>query len=509
MGKIKILNPLFILLLIYTNICSIHTVFSQPVKEITIQNADSILSDKRIADGANRLLGNVELIINEALMTCDSAYYYPDQRVVHAYRHVYINRGDTLKLWGDYMQYNEADSMIYVRKDVVLVNKESKLLTQKLDYNLITDVGYYPVKGHIFSGDNELVSKKGAFYTNIDMALFHDSVVIHTPEYQIFSDSLKYDTKNDISYFLDSTHIINQENHIKCERGWYNSKTRIFVINKNAFLENKGRTLTGDSIYYDDNIAFGIARSRVTINDTARNVILKGNYAEYYQEPEKAYITDSAVMLQVFEEDTLYLHADTIRLTQDSLSRRIIFAYYHVKFFKSNMQGMCDSMFYSNYDSVLQFHREPAIWSGENQITADYMELFLKNEQMDHMNMIGLAFLVSQNDTAHYNQVKGKEMEGLFTDNELYLIDVKGNGQSVYYLKDDKDNELMGVNVSICSNLKIFIRQRKPYIIKNLVNPDATLYPVEQAPRNEVILEKFKWLNDYRPLTKDDIFRWK
>ena len=500
----KILSIILLSFIYFTNE---HTLHSQKVKEIIIKEADSIVFNKNIANGANRLLGNVEIIINRALMKCDSAYYYPEQRLVDAFNNVHINRGDTLQLWGDYMQYSEVDSMIRVRDNVVLVNNNARLLTQILNYNLETDVGYYPVKGEIFDGPNELVSRHGEFYTNIDMALFSDSVVIHTPDYTIYSDSIKYDTKNKISYFLDSTHIINEENHIKCERGWYNSQSKIFVITQNAFMENKGRTLEGDSIYYNDNEKYGIARSNVTIADTTKNILLKGNYAEYYQEPEKAYITNRAQMIQIIEEDSLFLHADTIRLFTDSLENRNILAYYHVKFYKSNMQGMCDSMFYSDKDSIIEFHREPVMWSGLNQLTADYIEMIMKNGNIDHMNMLGLAFIGLKEDSAKYSQVKGKEMTGYFQDNELHLIDVKGNGQSVYYLKDEE--EYIGVNVSICSNLKIYVKQRKPFVIKNLINPDATLYPIEQAPQSELIIEKFKWMGDSRPNKKEDIFVWK
>ncbi len=505
MGKIKH-NLLFIPFVLLVFFSSFSVLNSQQVKEIYIQNADSAASGYFMENNPNRWLGNVEILINEALLTCDSAHYFPDQRLVDAYGHVHINRGDTLQLWGDFMQYSEIDSIIKVRHNVVLVDKDTRLLTQALNYNMISDVGFYPVKGQIFNGNNELTSRKGAFYTNIDIALFHDSVVIHTPDYTIYSDSLKYNTENKIAYFLDSTHIINEENHIKCERGWYNTHDGIFVINKNAYLENNGRILEGDSVFYDENTEFGIARSNVTIRDTTRNVLLKGNYAEYYKEPEKAMVTDSAVMVQILDGDSLFLHADTLRLRVDTSGNKGMIAYYHVKYFKSNLQGMCDSVFYSTNDSVIQFHGEPVIWSGENQITANYMEIFMKNGAMDHMNMVGLALLVSQDDTSNYNQVKGKNMIGYFKENELSLIDVRGNGQSVYFLKDEE--QYIGVNVSVCSNMQIFVKERKPFVIKNRVKPEATLFPLEQAPKDKLILEHFSWLVEYRPMEKRDIFTW-
>ena len=484
-----------------------NQIYAQGVKEIIIQNADSILSDKNIANGANRLIGNVEIIINEALMKCDSAYYFPAERLVEAFSHVHINRADTLQLWGDYMQYNELDSMIRVKDNVVLVNNDAKLYTQILNYNLVSDVGYYPVEGIIYNGDNTLSSKTGYFYSKINTAVFNDSVIIKTPDYTIYSNSLKYNTEQKITYFLDSTDIYSEENHIFCENGEYNTQTKIFLISKNAQLENTSRSLTGDSIYYDDNLQFGIARSNVTINDTSKNIILTSNYAEYYKVPEKAYLTKEAVLIQIIENDSLFLHADTLKLNTDSANNRVIFAYYNVKFFKSNMQGMCDSMYFSQKDSVLQFHGEPVLWSGENQITGNYMEIYMKNDVMDRMEIIGNSFLGSIVDTNQFNQVKGKHMTGYFNKNELDLIDVMGNGQTVYYLKDD--NDMIGVNLSICSNMKIYVKDRRPFIIKNLVKPDATLYPTEQAPKDQLVLENFKWLDKYRPKKKSDIFLWK
>jgi hypothetical protein len=173
--------------------------------------------------------------------------------------------------------------------------------------------------------------------------------------------------------------------------------------------------------------------------------------------------------------------------------------------YKSDMQGVCDSLFYSTSDSILRLYYEPVLWSGENQLSAQYIEIWTKNRQIDQVHMQQLAFMISQEDTGKFNQIKGKSMIGYFRNNEAYKVVVKGNGQTIYYAKDK--NELVGVNVAQSSNLTIHLKDNKPDDIRFYVKPTGTTYPINMAPKEELILKDFKWLDDLRPRNKEDIFR--
>jgi hypothetical protein len=115
------------------------------------------------------------------------------------------------------------------------------------------------------------------------------------------------------------------------------------------------------------------------------------------------------------------------------------------------------------------------------------------------------AFIISEVDTVHYNQIKGKDITGHFINSELRKVNVRGNGQSVYYAEDDK-GRYIGINKAECSDMVIFLDSNEVSRITFLKKPDAKLLPLEKANPDELKLKNFRWYGALRPKTKDDIF---
>lgn len=484
-----------------------YSTYAQKVSKIDILNADLIEYDKTTGISAKRLLGNVKIDIDSAIMTCDSAYYYSEERIVDAFSNVHVIKNDTIHLYGNFMKYNGETQLIKVKEDVTVLDENTKLVTDSLDYNIDLNYGFYNTGGIITNEENRLTSIKGYFYPDANTIIFSDSVVFTNPDYTISSDSLKYISTNKTTYFLLETEIYNDENYIFCEKGYYNSELKTFEITKNALMQNNERILTGDSIYFDKTLGYGKAISNVEIIDTTQNVILSGEFAEYYEDPEMAYMTKKAILKQIIEDsDTVFIHADTILTFTDTLGYKNMKAYHKVKIFKSNLQGKCDSIYYSGKDTVIQMHTNPVLWSEENQLTSRYIEIYYKNEALDRLEMTDVAMIISEEDTSKYNQVKGKKMIGYFKNNELYKVDVVGNGQTIYFPKDG--DEFIGMNKGECTNLTIYIEDKKPNRIIYLTKPTSSLIPLEEVPHSELKLKDFQWLDAYRPKTRDDIFKW-
>ncbi len=253
----------------------------------------------------------------------------------------------------------------------------------------------------------------------------------------------------------------------------------------------------------------GKAFKNVVLVDTSQNVILKGNKAIYMEKTKYAMLTDKALMIQVDDkQDSLYVHADTLKSAPDTVPDfNIIKAYRHVKLFRDDMQGKCDSLVYSDVDSVFRFFGEPVIWSDENQITAEFISMFIKNQQADHLEMTNDAFIISREDSVKYNQIIGRSMIGYIKQNQLTQIDVDGNSQTIYYAKDG--NRFIGVNKAECANLTIKFKKNKVDYIIYLLNPDLVYYPLNKFPENERYFKNFRWFGEYRPLSKNDVFVWK
>ncbi len=495
----------YFLLPVFFLVFLLVSAYSQQAKKILF-DADNMEFDENIANGAIRLWNNVIFTHEGAKMYCDSAYYYPELNSLDAFNDVYINQGDTLHLYGDVLYYNGNTRIAEIEKNVKLLNKETTLTTDKLDFDMNKSIGYYKNNADILNANSKLSSKQGYYYTRKHMYFFKDSVVVENPDYTIYSDTLKYNTQTSIAYMLGPTEIISDSNYIYCERGWYNQITNISMLKKNARLENSKQKISGDSLYYERNIGYGEAYNNVELFDEEQNVILKGNFATYNEKTENSLLTDSALFIQITESDSIYVHADTLRSEIDTSGSKLLRGYYKVKLFKSNMQAMCDSLSYSFADSIIRLFNKPVIWSEGHQLSSEYIEILTKNKKIDKLFLQQMAFIVSMEDTTRFNQIKGKNMTCYFKNNELYKIDVNGNGQTIYYPKDK--NEITGINKAESSNLTIYFKEGKVDSIKFITKPTAILYPPKGLTLEEQRLKNFHWLDTYRPKNKKDIFIW-
>jgi hypothetical protein len=316
--------------------------FSQVPRKVQ-QEADYIEFDKNIANGAYRNIGHVIFRHEGALMYCDSAYFYSATNSLDAFSRVHIVQGDTADLYGDFLHYDGNTRIAQVRKNVRLIGKNTKLTTDSLDFDLSRNIGYYTNFADILSGENKLRSRLGYYYSNEQMYYFRDTVVLRNPDYTMYSDTLKYHTLTHTAYFFGPTEIIGDSSYIYCENGWYNTETDISMLKKKALVRNKKQTIRGDSLYYERETGYGEGFSNIEVFDEEQNFILRGNHAFINQKEDRALLTDSALFIYITDGDSVFVHADTLRALPDSAGHKQLKAFYKVKLYKSNLQGICDS----------------------------------------------------------------------------------------------------------------------------------------------------------------------
>jgi len=490
---------------------------SQKKTLIEILAYDVLSIDAAIDPNLVKLIGNVSVKHNDALMWCDSAYLYEKRNEVTAYGNVKIEQGDTLKLFGDYLKYDANSEKAYVTGEVKLLDKETVLFTNILNYNVAERTAYYDTGGNIISNSDTLKSKKGIYYSYDKMFHFSENVTINGTDYSAKADTMHYNTEKEIVYFLGPTEILGDSIRLFAHGGWYNTKEKVSRIWDNAVIDNYQQIIEGDSLYYNEVTGYGLALGNVCITDTANSSMVKGNRVIYMKEPESYFVTESALYIMTGESDSLYLHADTLRSITISLpidsasytvsspgSFRLIRAYYGTKVYSNGFQAKCDSLSYSFRDSTIRMYGDPILWSEENQLTADSMTLFTKSGDMDKMELYNNSLVVSQVDSLRFNQIKGRNLTGYFLNNEIYKVYVEGNGESIYFLIDNE--ELIGVNYSKSSNIEILVDDGKIKQVTEFGNPDGYLDPPLKKSLNELKIQGFKWFNTFRPLKKDDVF---
>ncbi len=482
-----------------------------PQEKTKIQySGDTWQFNKDIYKDGPRLLGHVVMNHDSAYLYCDSAYVNETENKVIAYGNVRIKLSDTLNLYSDSLKYDGNTKIAHANSNVKLIDNQTTLTTDTLVYSRITQIAQYDCWGKIINDKNILISHHGYYYTDKKQFFFKEKVLMLNPEYTMNSDTLMYNTVTETAFFFGPSHIISKDklDSIYCENGWYNTHLDIARFRKRAKIYHETTFLTGDSIYYVRNTGFGQVFRHAQLIDTKENILLLGNYGEMQRNHGFAFMVDSAMTVMVDKKDSLFMHADTIRATFDSLEKiRNVFCFYKVKFFRHDLQGMCDSLTWFSRDSTMSMYHDPVIWSEANQLSADSIKLLMRNGQADSLKMYSAAFIVSRDDTNSFNQVKGRNVLAKFRDNEMYKVNVIGNSQTIYYAREE-DKTLIGINVAFSSDMLIFLEKNQFKSITYLTAPDAHIYPEKDLPQNERKLKNFKWEEKRRPTKKSDIFTW-
>ena len=477
---------------------------------IEIKNADVDIRkmDPLTGKYIDHFRGNLKFVHGVTTMWCDSAHFSQEKNQLTAFSKVHIAQGDTLNLFSDYLFYDGMSEMAFMKGHVELIDKETHLYTDSINYDVKNKIARYTNRGKIINAKNTLTSIIGMDYVSQNLFHFKDSVKIVNPKYVMTGDTMDYNTQTETAFFTGPTHVVGDSINLYCEKGWYDTKKDVTSVWKNAKIDNKKQIIHGDSLFFNKKTGYGESFRNVVIEDTTNKLIVKGNYAWYYKEPERFMVTDSAVFIQISKGDSLFMHSDTISaITKSDTTAngyRLVRAYYGTRIFSKGFQTKCDSLSYSFQDSVIRLYRAPVLWSESNQMKSDSIAIFTRNRQANVMELYNSAFIVSSVDSVRFNQIKGRNMKAFFKDNKLFRIRIDGNGETIYFLVDKKGQ--IGWNRAKCSSIEIFVDDGKITEINEFQNPDGVLNP----PLTDVIKQKlpgFIWLDNLRPKIKSDIFK--
>ena len=483
----------------------INVIYAQEKNQLEIINANYTYFDQIKHPNIRRLVGDVSFMHEGAIMNCDSAWHYFKENRFEAYSNIHINKGDSIHLYGEKLYYNGSNQKAIVQRNILLKDRDMQLKTKELHYFLKTNIASFFSGAIITNKENILKSSEGDYFSSSKTLVFKSDVTLENPEYLIECDTLHYNTESEIAYFYGPTTITSDSNFIYCEDGWYNTLTDKSEFSSNAYLSSDNQKFSGDILFYDRKNGYGKALNNVAIEDTANDYIIYGNKAEYFEKLDSSIITLEPLLVADFDDDTLYLHSDTIIANLDSLQHRQIKAFRGAKFYSENLQGKCQLLYYYMRDSTIQMYNEPILWSDNYQLSSEHIFLEIKNNTIDKMNLLKNAFIISKDSLELYNQIKGRNMKGFFKRNELHKIFVDGNGQAIYVIKDDED-KISGINTVSCSQMNIYVEKKEINSISFQKQPNATIYPIEKLPQKWKRLEGFKERYLERIVDKKDIW---
>jgi lipopolysaccharide export system protein LptA len=480
---------------------------------VYLEHADTRSFNKNIDDQRQVLNGNVVFRHDSSFMYCDSAYFYERDVSLEAFGTVRMEQGDTLFVYGDYLFYDGNIELARMRRNVRMVNVQQDssivtLYTDSLDYNRITNICYYFEGGRVVDVENELTSVYGQYSPGTKIAVFNDSVCLTNPNFVLYSDTLEYSTETKIATILGPSVIESDSGTVYSTRGWYDTQENTSLLLDRSQVFSGEKILTGDSLLYDRANGVGTAFGNMTLRDTAQNMTLTGHYGYSEEKTEYAFATDSACALEYSQGDTLFLHADTLELITVDSTSRYMRAAGGVRFYRSDIQGICDLMLFNTKDSVLHMYGKPVLWSEKQQLSGDSIIIYMADTTVDHIHVPSSALSVQQVDSGCFNQLGGNDLKAYFYGKNVEHLDVDGNAETIYYpLQENGTIEVF--NYTQTSYFSLWMDEEgQMKKLKWWPYTTGKTVPLPDLTEEQKTLKKFAWHEALRPVDRYDIFRF-
>ena len=475
-------------------------------QKVYLEYANELQFDKNIHPDFQILRGDVRFRRGGMYMFCDSAYFYEKTNSLDAFGNVRMEQGDTLFVYSDVMFYDGIMQVARLRYNVRMENRDVVLFTDSLNYDMQPNIGYYFDGGKIVDTENELSSVYGQYSPDTKQAVFNFDVQLVNEEYTLYSDTLEYNTDTKIADIIGPSVMVSDSNVIYSKLGWYNTQKNTSMLFDQSIIVSKSQQLTGDTIFYNRAEGFGEVFGNMILNDTVRRITMEGNYGFYDEIKEASLATDSARVIDYSQPDTFYLHADTLRSSVLSDSTRLVRAYYGTRFFRNDIQGICDSMVYKTKDSAIYMFKDPVLWNLDYQIFGDTIKIYMNDSTVRWAHVPAFAFATQQKDTAFFNQISGKDLKAFFKDGKLQQVDVSGNVQTIYY-PQEQDSTFIGSNYAESSFFTMYLVDGKMHKIIMFSKVDGGLTPIHKLTPAKLYLPDFHWYDELRPTDPADIFR--
>lgn len=460
---------------------------------------------KTAGSDAVRLIGNVHIRHENTHFYCDSAYYNEKRNSFDAYQHVHFRVNDSIDMYCTTLSYDGDRRFAEFFDDVRLTDDSTVLETSYMTYDRNQHLACYPDHGITTRGDKKLVSNLGYYRDDLKELRFFNDVVVTSPDYRMNTDTLIYNTRIEKMWFQGPTTIVNEDNTMEGRHGYYLTERNLAYFDVDPVIYNETQRLVADSLLYDRQKGFAKAKNHVQMIDTAYKVILNGEYVEVWERLGYSFATDST-LLTYYDGDSLFLSCDTVfyHFKTERNDEEKLVGRRNVRFFRSDMQGQCDTLTYTMADSTLRMRHLPVLWADDAQLTADSIDIKIAHQKIDSVLQLGNAFSISQDSLEGYNQIKGAEMASCFRDGKLHHILVTGDAKTISWLRED-DGSLIGINVSASKTMQILMKDQSISKIKYFDGINETLFPEKDIKENDRYLEGFLWREEERPSGKNDL----
>lgn len=509
-------------------------------------DSTSIFSDSLFYSGDEKqaeLHGQVALLNNENELYTEALSYNLRDKKAEYRQKAYLQRGST-RINSIRGQYWLNQHTAVFADSVVVVDTNFVLRADTLEFDTDQQIAFFHGPTSINQDSNRIYCESGFYDFVNEKAEFAKNASFRNGAQKGKARRLLYDDSTKTITLIGDAIITEEDQIVKGDSIVYDQRKGDAEIHGNGFFKDSLRQLTGelilynekdkslkttgrtmyvdgdiqleaDALDYDDATGHGTATGNVIWQDTTNDVAIFSDELRYNKKTEyvKA-IGERPYMVILLDQDSMFVSGDTLLsekywksevdsgMTVDTFRR--IRVYNDVKIYKNDLQGLCDSLVYTDEDSAFVLMDDPIIWSDTSQFTGDTIKVYVKNKTVDKVFQDQNALIVNSIDLVYYNQIQGKEITSTFRDGNPFETLVEGNAQSIYFALDDED-AYIAANKAICSRILVYFRTRKIREIKFLTLPKAEMLPMDTPGLKDIKLEEFIWNYDDRPKTKDDV----
>ncbi len=523
---------------LYCDSARIDGMIVSAYKNVVIRRNDTIqiFADSLKYNGSTKtcdLFGEVILVSGGQTLTTKKLHYDLNTDIA-SYLTGATLRSNSTALKSKKGYYHVKENLAYFAGQVQMTDPEIQLRTDSLEFDTKTHTaifvaptlmekndrkiycegGHYDVENKTaeFLGnpqfqekDRKAASDRMVYDGKINEIKLYDHVKFVDSTTSLEGDTVFYDQKNKVMTLYGQGFVVTKDGKVESSKKLvYNEGSGIFTTNGRSALKDSTNILEADMIRRDGNSGNLMAIGKVNYTDTASHSMIDGD-SLFFNKNENRVIAVGKGRQPLFRsydnpQDTFYLQGDTlIAFQHDTITKKkTILAYHKVTVFRSDVQAICDSLAYSETDSLFTLYKNPVIWSDTSQFFADTIRIRQENHKLKNIFLRQNALIINSPDLKFFNQIKGRNIRADFDSTNLSFVDVSGNAEAVYYIRDDR-NAYIGVNKIICSNIQVTFGNNKVDRIYFLTKPDGTMFPMIGTDHTKLRLKEFKWLFTEKP----------
>lgn len=257
-----------------------------------------------------KLSGDVRMRQENTLIYCDTAILDDDDARLKG--HVIIAQGDSVKIFSDSAHYRSDTKISDLYSNVVLVNGRQQLFTSKLRYDVGNKIATYRTGATLHNGKSQLTSTFGYYYVNKKEIYFKDKVVVTDPDFTMRTDTLVFNTEEQLVHFVAPTVIAQTNGKIYTEGGFYDIEQQFAEFDLNPQYQRDGQRGKAEKMRYNGISKEYVLEGKAHIEEPAKGQRAEADVIRYNQETGKTLLIGNAS----FRDSTRNIAGAEIRYDQ-------------------------------------------------------------------------------------------------------------------------------------------------------------------------------------------------